>query len=117
MRQRFGVNTARRVYIGSRVLQGPQLLLVDVVLLAIALALQVFLSRRKSRWPGLILPGACGVYALGMLLELSPRLPEGIVGVLLVLSVLRPAMIAAALLLAAYALCRWSLRRRKKEEL
>ena len=116
MRQGIGVNAGMRVNMGSQVLQGPQLLLVGVVLLAAALVLQVFLSRRKSRWPGLILPGACGVYALGVLLTFS-LVPAETGAFLLALVMLLPAMIAAALLLIVYALCRWSLRRRQKEEL
>ena len=82
---------------------------------AAVLGLQVFLSRRKRRWPGLILPVACGVYALGVLLTFS-RVPAETGAFLLALVMLLPAMIAAALLLVVYALCRRSLRRRKKED-
>ena len=111
----IGVNAGMRVNMGSQVLQGPQLLLVGVVLLAAALVLQVFLSRRKSLWPGLILPVACGVYALGTLLTFS-RVPAGTGAFLLALVMLLPVMITAALLLAVYALCRRSRRTEKKEE-
>ena len=39
-------------------------LLIGVVLLATVIFLQVFLSKRDIRWPGLILPIICFAYAL-----------------------------------------------------
>ena len=109
----IGVNAGMRVNMGSQVLQGPQLLLVGVALLAAALVLQVFLSRRKSRWPGLVLPGARAVYASVHVMNAARTgASGGLIGAMLTLHS-GPVLV----LLIVYALCRWSLRRRKKEEL
>jgi len=78
---------------------------------AAVLGLQVFLSRRKSRWPGLILPGVCCGYTLANVLRAAQHgLSGGFVKQLL-LGGSRPVLV----LLVVYALCRRSLRRRKKE--
>ena len=109
----IGVNAGMRVNMGSQVLQGPQLLLVGVALLAAALVLQVFLSRRKSRWPGLILPGICVLISLIAVLGVAAfgSLAESILTVLLVLVLYN---LPTAVLLAIYAACRSG--RRKRDE-
>ena len=42
-----------------------------LVLLVGGVALQIFLSRRESRWPGLVLPGLTLLYSLVMVLSIS----------------------------------------------
>ena len=80
---------------------------------AAVLGLQVFLSRRKSRWPGLVLPGACAVYAsVNVMNAARTGTSGGLIGAMLALHS-GPVLV----LLIVYALCRWSLRRRQKEAL
>ena len=42
-----------------------------LVLMAAGVGLQVFLSRRVSRWPGLVLPGICLLYSLALCLNVA----------------------------------------------
>ena len=44
-------------------------LLLLLVLLAGGVLLQIFLSRRRSRWPGLVLPGLTFLYSILMVLS------------------------------------------------
>jgi hypothetical protein len=44
-------------------------LIIFVVLIVGGVALQIFLSRRKSKWPGLILPLLTFLYALALMLN------------------------------------------------
>lgn len=79
-----------------------------LLLLAGAILLQIFLSRRASRWPGLLLPGVTFFYSLVMLLSVAAyngnNGMEGVVAVLL--SVLVLGNIPTVMLLIIYALCR-----------
>ena len=101
----IGVPTEVPMQIQRRITPG------GVAFAAAVLGVQVFLSRRKSRWPGLILPGACCAYTLANVLRAAQRgLSGGFVKQLL-LGGSRPVLA----LLAVYALCRWSLRRRNQE--
>lgn len=79
-----------------------------LLLLAGAILLQIFLSRRASRWPGLLLPGVTFFYSLVMLLSVAAyngnNGMEGAVAALL--SVLVLGNIPTVMLLIIYALCR-----------
>ena len=79
-----------------------------LLLLAGAILLQIFLSRRASRWPGLLLPGVTFFYSLVMLLSVAAyngnNGMEGVVAALL--SVLVLGNIPTVMLLIIYALCR-----------
>ena len=46
-------------------------LLLLLVLLAGGVLLQIFLSRRRSRWPGLVLPGLTFLYSILMVLSVA----------------------------------------------
>ena len=84
-----------------------------LVLLAGMVLLQIFLSRRESRWPGLILPGICVLFSLVAVLGVAAfgSLAESILTVLLVLVLYN---LPTAVLLAIYAACRE--KRRKRDE-
>ena len=79
-----------------------------LLLLAGVILLQIFLSRRASRWPGLLLPGVTFFYSLVMLLSVAAyngnNGMEGVVAALL--SVLVLGNIPTVMLLIIYALCR-----------
>ena len=79
-----------------------------LLLLAGAILLQIFLSRRASRWPGLLLPGVTFFYSLVMLLSVAAyngnNGMEGVVAALL--SALVLGNIPTVMLLIIYALCR-----------
>ena len=46
-------------------------LLLLLALLAGGILLQIFLSRRRSRWPGLVLPGLTFLYSILMVLSVA----------------------------------------------
>ena len=52
-----------------------------------AVLLQIFLSRRESRWPGLVLPGICVLFSLIAVLSVAALggVMESIVTILMVL--------------------------------
>lgn len=89
-------------------------LLLFLLLLAGALVLQVFLSRRESRWPGLVLPALTFLWSLVMLLSVAAygSLAQAIAAILMVLIL---GNIPTAVLLAIYFACRE--KRRKRAEL
>lgn len=71
------------------------------------IALQIWLSKRESRWPGLVLPGLCAAYSLLMVFSVSPTPGMSAAEVFsIVLSVLLISGIPAIVLLAIYAACR-----------
>ena len=74
---------------------------------------QIFLSRRQSRWPGLILPALTFAYSLLMVLNIAAVGGAGQI-VAVVLSVLLLCNIPTAVLLIIYALCRGRERTRKE---
>ncbi len=88
-------------------------LIVLLILTVSAVLLQIFLSRRESRWPGLILPGICVLISLIAVLGVAAfgSLAESILTVLLVLVLYN---LPTAVLLAIYAACRSG--RRKRDE-
>ncbi len=49
----------------------PKNLFILLVIIGVAVALEIFLARRKSRWPGLVLPGITLLYALIMVLNVA----------------------------------------------
>ncbi|MBU5628025.1 hypothetical protein KQI82_14020 [Oscillibacter sp. MSJ-2] len=74
--------------------------------------LQVFLSRRESRWPGLILPGISFLWSLVYLLNLMPG-ESPLQTALMALFTALLSNIPTFVLLAVYFACRE--RRRKKD--
>ena len=83
-----------------------------LVLMAAGVGLQVFLSRRVSRWPGLVLPGICLLYSLALCLNVA----AGPGAVAAALSCLLLGIIPTLVLLAVYAACREGRRRRSDVE-
>ena len=83
-----------------------------LVLLAAGAGLQVFLSRRASRWPGLVLPGICVLYSLAMCLNVA----AGPGAVAAAVSCLLLGNIPTLVLLAVYAACREGRKRRSGVE-
>lgn len=71
--------------------------------------LQIFLSRRESRWPGLVLPGLA--FLLSLLYVLSVADTGSVSGnILLVLAVLLAGNIPTLILLAVY----WAAREKRR---
>ena len=79
-----------------------------LVLMAAGVGLQVFLSRRVSRWPGLVLPGICLLYSLALCLS-AAAVTAALAGLLL-------GNIPTLVLLAVYAACREGRKRRSGVE-
>lgn len=84
-------------------------LLVPVVILAGGVLLQIFLSKRESRWPGLVLPLLTFLLAL---LQVLSIMDTGSVSqnVLLVLTTLLTGNIPTLILLAIY----WAVREKRR---
>lgn len=89
-------------------------LLLLLVLLVGGILLQIFLSKRESRWPGLILPAVTFLWSLVMLLSVAAydSLAQAVVPILMVLIL---GNIPTAVLLGIYFACRE--KRRKRSEL
>lgn len=88
-------------------------LILLLVLVGGGILLQIFLSRRESRWPGLVLPLLAFFYSLVMLLSVTAYnggFPWGPVLAVLVLG-----NIPTAVLLVIYAACRE--KRKKRGEM
>lgn len=88
-------------------------LILLLVLVGGGILLQIFLSRRESRWPGLVLPLLTFFYSLVMLLSVTAYnsgFPWGPVLAVLVLG-----NIPTAVLLVIYAVCRE--KRKKRGEM
>lgn len=84
-----------------------------IFLLVVAVLLQIFLSKRKSWWPGLILPGISFAYALLMLLGVAVYTGMTTVQVLILVgSVFLLGNIPTVILLGIYFACRETRRRR-----
>ena len=84
-----------------------------LALLAGTILLQMFLSKRESKWPGLVLPTITFLWSLLMVLNVTAM--ETIRAVIAsVLSVLLAGNIPTLILLAIYFSCRG--KRRKKSE-
>lgn len=89
---------------------------VILALIAAACALEVFLAKRKSRWPGLVLPVLAlfpALFVLPNLLTNALSVAENGLQVLLPLLAMLLLFVPALVLLAVYWFCR---RRRKRRE-
>lgn len=95
----------------------PVKLVVGLVLLGAVCALEVYLSRRKAWWPGVVLPGLWLAYTLlatiAAALDAAP-LTAGLVAELL--CALLTSNIPTLVLLGLYALCRSRQRRQRQLE-
>ena len=76
-----------------------------LVLLAGTILLQIFLSKRESKWPGLVLPAITFLYSLLMVLNLA-ALGNTQSMVVAVATILITGNIPTLVLLAIYAACR-----------
>ena len=90
------------------------LLLFQLFLLIGAVLLQRYLSKRESRWPGLVLPGMTSLYALAM--ALSATVSDGGFPWGPALAAFLLCNIPTVILLTIYALCREKLRKRNELE-
>ena len=80
-----------------------------------AILLQIFLSRRQSRWPGLILPALTLLYSLVMVLSVTNT--GDLATALLVMGItFLLGNLPTLLLLAIYAVCREKYRKKKQME-
>ena len=89
---------------------------VILALMAAACALEVFLAKRKSRWPGLVMPVLAlfpALFALPNLLTNALSVAENGLQALLSLLAMLLLFVPALVLLAVYWFCR---RRRKRRE-
>lgn len=89
---------------------------VILALIAAACALEVFLAKRKSRWPGLVLPLLAlfpALFVLPNLLTNALSVAENGLQALLSLLAMLLLFVPALVLLAVYWFCR---RRRKRRE-
>lgn len=78
-----------------------------LVLLVGAILLQIYLSKRESKWPGLILPALCFLY--GLLYPLNMTAPDKGISVSFVLQMIAVWLlgnIPTIVLLAIYFVCR-----------
>ena len=90
------------------------LLVVLLVVLVGGILLQIFLSRRERRWPGLVLPGITFLHSLIMVLNAAAfvSMARAILAATMVFLI---SNIPTAVLLAIYVACRE--RRRKRGEM
>lgn len=80
-----------------------------------AILLQIFLSRRQSRWPGLILPALTLLYSLVMVLNVANT--GDLASALLAMGVtFLLGNLPTLILLVIYAVCREQYRRKKQME-
>lgn len=88
-------------------------MLLLLLLLAGGIVLQIFLSKRESKWPGLVLPMVTFLWSLVMVLNVAAdSLAQAVSAILMVLIL---GNIPTAVLLAIYFACRE--KRRKRAEL
>ena len=86
-----------------------------LVLLAGTVLLQIFLSKRESKWPGLVLPAITFLYSVLMVLNVSAMETAGAV-IAAVLSVLITGNIPTLILLAIYFACHGKQRKKREME-
>ena len=88
-------------------------LVVLLILIVGGVLLQIFLSRRESRWPGLVLPGLCFLFSLVAVLSVAAlgSLAESIATILMVVLLYNT---STAVLLVIYFVCRKKFSRRKE---
>ena len=84
----------------------PRNLLILLLIIGGAVVLEIFLARRKSRWPGLILPGITLLYALIMALNVVAVHQSRVQMLSQVLTVFLLSNLPTAILLAIYFACR-----------
>ena len=87
-----------------------------IVVLVVCIALEVYLAKRKSRWPGLVLPVLAlfpALFVLPNLLTNALSVAENGLQALLSLLAMLLLFVPALVLLAVYWFCR---RRRKRRE-
>jgi len=89
-------------------------MIIFLALIAGGILLQIFLSKRESRWPGLVLPAITFLYALLMVLNLTALGGIGQV-IVSILAVLITGNIPTLILLAIYFACRG--KRKKRAEM
>ena len=83
-----------------------------LVLLAGTILLQIFLSKRESKWPGLVLPAITFLYSLLMVLNLAAL--GGTQGMVVTMTaILITGNIPTLILLAIYTACKISFINRK----
>ena len=85
-----------------------------LLFLAGVVLLQIFLSRRESRWPGLVLPLISFLYALVLVLNAAyfVSMAHAVLTTVLVFVI---GNIPTAVLLAIYAACREKRKKQKKQ--
>ena len=88
-------------------------LVILLVLIVGSIFLQIFLSKRESRWPGLVLPGISFLWSLVYLVNLvdTGSVLQNILTALLTMLVTN---IPTLVLLAIYVACREKRRRRRE---
>ena len=86
-----------------------------LVLLVGTILLQIFLSKRESKWPGLVLPAITFLYSVLMVLNVTAMESAG-AAIAAVLSVLIAGNIPTLILLAIYFSCRSKVRRKSEVE-
>ena len=86
-----------------------------LVLLVGTILLQIFLSKRESKWPGLVLPVIIFLWSVLMVLNVTAMESAG-TAIAAVLSTLIAGNIPTLILLAVYFACRSKVRRRSEVE-
>lgn len=86
-----------------------------LVLLVGTILLQIFLSKRESKWPGLVLPVIIFLWSVLMVLNVT-AMESTRAAIAAVLSVLIAGNIPALILLAVYFTCRSKIRRKSEVE-
>lgn len=86
-----------------------------LVLLVGTILLQIFLSKRESKWPGLVLPAITFLYSVLMVLNVTAMESARAV-IAAVLSVLIAGNIPTLILLAIYFSCRGKVRQKNEVE-
>ena len=89
-------------------------IIILLMLLAGTVLLQIFLSKRESKWPGLVLPAIALIYSIVMVLNMAYFVSMAR-PLLAALGVLLSCNIPTLLLLGIYSACRSG--RRKKSEM
>ncbi len=92
-------------------------ILISLALIAIPLLLQYFLSTRKNRWFGLVLPGVFMLYSIIMMLQVTIFSFDSVFEVFLqMLVVFLLCNIPTLVLVVVYAACRSKMERRAELE-
>jgi len=89
------------------------LLVVFIIAVVGAIFLQIFLSRRERKWPGLVLPALCMLYPLMLILNVAAVGDTNSIAGTLIMAFFMGS-IPAVILLAIYFACRGKRRRRSE---